>query len=169
MVKRKRVYGPLESDRCSSVIAQFDDVMCNAVYKKVDLHDCVPFTRVRRKSTSGVSRLMQIFDAQCHKELPDVGTIAADNAGCGISLGSGTPIVVELRGTMLKYVFDYFRSRGFPDPEVKQKVESRNVWYGIVDGEHSHDAIVKLISLFERWKGYKWFVTVVEGGKSFER
>ena len=52
---------------------------------------------------------------------------------------------------------------------MKQKVESRNVWYGIVDGEHSHDAIVKLISLFERWKGYKWFVTVVEGGKPFER
>lgn len=171
MVKKKRVYAPLNSkDDCStSVVAQFEDVMDNAYYCKVDVYSCVPFTRVKRKSASGVARLMQLFDTEFQNKVSADSTISVDTASCGISLGSGTLIVVELCGTMLQYVFDYFRSQGFPESEVKQKDESREVWYGIVDGEHSHDAIVKLKSLYERWKGYKWSVTVAEGGKPFER
>ena len=173
MVRKKRVYALSQNDDSptptSSVVAQFEDLMENARYTKIDVHSCVPFTRVRKKSTSGVARLMQIFDGEYQKGPSTNSNLEADTAGCGISLGSGTPIVVELRGTMLHFVFEFFQSQGFPEQEVKMKVESRDVCYGIVDGEHSHDALVKLMALYDRWRGFQWFVTVLQGGKPLDR
>ena len=171
MSSRRRVYAskPNNVSHNHSVAAHFDDIMSSARYTKVDPHSCIPFTRFRKPSSSGVARLMRIFDGELQEKLGNEISTEPDASHCGISLGTGTAILVELSGSMSHYVNDYFRSEGFSMEEAREKANSRDRWYGIVDGEHSQRSIVKLMSLHERWVGFQWFVTVIDGGHPFER
>ncbi len=148
------------SNLSDGIETHFRDVMEDAVYEWIDPHACIPFTRTRTIVPSGVRRLMSLFDGQL---------MGQSINGGGITCGSDTAIVVHLNGTMLKYVYDHFKEQNLSEDEVKQRVEARSCWYGIVDGEHSHMAIIKLIDTYERWVGYKWHVTVLKSGKSMER
>ncbi len=144
----------------ASVETHFKDLMEGCFYDWIDPHDCIPFTMTRPISNSGVLRLMTLFD----------GAFDGENInGGGICSGSDTPIVVKLDGTLLLHVCEHFRKKGLSEAQVKEQLGSRLNWYGIVDGEHSHNAIVRLIESKSRWNGYKWFVTVIKGGHSIEK
>ncbi len=142
------------------VRTHFKDVMDGSKYVWVDPNDCIPFTRTRPISESGVKRLMALFD----------GSYSGSSiSGGGIACGTDTPIIVELCGTLQTYIYDYFRDQGHSESVVKERVASRRVWYGIIDGEHSYLAIKRLIETIPRWSGYTWFVTLVKSGHSIEK
>ncbi len=147
-------------ERNEKVKTHFKDVMDGCYYDWIDPNGCIPFTRTRPVITSGVRRLMSLFDASF-----DGDSIS----GGGISCGTDTPIVVKLTGTLRTYVCEYFRDKGFSESEVKRRLSARKEWFGIVDGEHSHSAIKRLIDAKPKWAGYKWFVTVVKSGFTIER
>lgn len=42
-------------------------------------------------------------------------------------------------------------------------------WYGIIDSCSTFADIVKLTSIFDRWKAFKWFATQVKGRQSVEQ
>ncbi len=136
--KRKRD----EEDVSDRVKNHFKDIMDGSIYDYVDPHCCIPFTMTRPISTSGVLALMALFDGSYKGE---------SITGGGISCGSDTPIVVKLSGTNLKFVLDYFRRKGNSEAEAKQLLDQREVWYGIVDGQHSHCAIMRLVETKKRW------------------
>ncbi len=155
--KRKQ---PDETESNPSIQTNFQDLMDSSFYDWIDPHDCVPFTSTRPVSRSGVLRLMDIFDGAFNGQ--------SINGG-GIACGTDTPIVVKLTGTHLTHVGEYFRKKGYPEDEIKGRVQSRKQWYGIVDGEHSFLAIIGLIEKKKRWANYKWFVTVINSGFDIER
>ncbi len=143
-----------------SVETHFKDLMVDCTYDWVDPHACLPFTMTRPVSNSGVLKLMDLFD----------GSFDGDSInGGGISCGSATSILVRLDGTLLVHAGEYFRKKGWSETKVKDKLNSRTAWYGIVDGEHSHSAILRLMETKKRWAGYKWFVTIIRGGFDIER
>ncbi len=150
----------MEVETNERVRTHFKDVMDGCYYDWVDPYGCIPFTSTRVITNSGVKRLMALFDASFNGE-----TIA----GGGISCGTNTPIIVKLTGTLLVHAHEYFRKTGLSESAVKLKLKEREVWYGIVDGEHSHSAIIRLIENSARWTGYKWFVTVVKSGHNIDR
>ncbi len=149
-----------DNGQISPVQNHFKDLMDGCTYEWIDPHDCIPFTMIRPVSDSGVLKLMDLFDGAYHGE--------SINGG-GISCGSDTSIVVKLDGTLLVHVCEYFRKKGYSETKVKERLNSRKAWYGIVDGEHSHTAILLLIETRSRWTGYKWFVTVIKSGFNIER
>jgi len=135
------------------VQTHFKEVMDGAYYDWIDPHACVPFTRTRTIVESGVRRLMAIFDASYNGDRI---------SGGGIACGSDTPIVVKLTGTLRNYFVEYFKSQGKSEYDAKQRFNSRKEWFGIIDGEHSFLAIIRLIESKKRWSGYSWFVTIVQ-------
>lgn len=155
---RKRVTA---DRRPVSVTVHFDDVMSGSVNTKLDVESCVPFTRPRARSESGVLRLMNIFQGRAHN--------GNGMASIGLAVGSDMPIVVELSGSLRPYVYRHFQDNGLSEEEVETRVKSRSKWYGIVDGHHIHDAVTRLQCQFEEWRGFMWFVCLLKGGQPFER
>ncbi len=149
---------PAESNKM--VRTHFKEIMCDSRYAWIDPNCCVPFAMTRPIVMSGVRRLMALFDAHF-----DGNSITEG----GISCGTDTPILVELTGTLKTYVYNHFQMKGLSEANVKERVQSRDVWYGIIDGEHSHSAIMQLMESHTRWQGYEWFVTIVNGGHSVEK
>ncbi len=149
-----------EGSQCT-IIPEFTDVMTGAVYQFVDPLACVPITKIRGLSESGVKRLMAVLDVRL-SQLNDVMSI-------GVSLGTDTPILVKLTGTLMEFVEKHFRDEGLTKNEISLKIKGRKEWFGIIDGRHVHSAIITLINTYERWKSFRWFVTVLKGGNSMER
>lgn len=55
-------------------------------------------------------------------------------------------IVVILIGTFQHFLHDFFeREFKLSEPQFKEKVQSRTVWYGVVDGVHRLDTINELM------------------------
>ena len=144
----------------SKMMTHFKDVMGKAKYHWVSPRDCIPFVKLRKPVESGIRRLMAIFHGNQKGE--------SINGG-GISCTSDTPMVVMLTGSLLQHVYDHFRSHGLSEQEVKDRVSERNVWYGIVDGGLSHEALVRLMNKYECWAEYLWYVTLVPSGYSIEK
>jgi len=134
--------------------------MDGAYYDWIDPNACIPFTRTRPIIESGVRRLMALFDASFNGD---------SIAGGGISCGSDTPIVVKLTGTLQTYAIDYFRDQGKSEKDAKIRFNSRKEWFGIVDGEHMHVALLRLIETKPRWSGYHWFVTIARSNFGIDK
>lgn len=144
-----------------SVIAHFDDIMSGSTNIKVDPESCIRLTKVRGLSESGVCRLMSLYSG---------GSDSADGiASAGIALGSDIPIVVELTGSLRHFIHKHFKDMGLSGLDLESRVNSRQKWYGIIDGQHSHEAIMRLRSRDEKWAGFLWFVCLVRGGQSVDR
>ena len=156
-LKRKNTHGNETNVR---VKTHFKDVMSGCHYDWIDPNACIPFTRTRPIISSGVSRLMALFDGAFDGE-----SIASG----GISCGTDTPIVVKLTGSLRSHLLDYFRDQGLSEKNVVDHVNAREEWFGIIDGEHSQKAIMRLIETRKRWAGYEWFVTVVKSSYSIDK
>lgn len=155
---RKRI---IADEPKSSVVPHFDDVMCNSVNIKVDPDSCIPLTKIRDICESGVLRLMRLFD----------GNMQTDESftSFGIALGSDMPIVVELTGSLRNYLYLHFKAQGKSDEQIRSEIENRDKWYGIIDGQHCHEAILRLRALNDRWSGFMWFVCLVMGGHELKK
>ena len=78
---------------------------------------------------------------------------------------------MPLTGTHRHHLSSHFQNLGLCSDEAKEKINSRQEWYGIVDGVHRHTAIVELmndenIDVRSAWEKFKWPVTMLKGGFS---
>lgn len=132
---------------------EFADLHIGAEIIRVDPCQCIPLTRVRKLSPSGVRRLEHSFD----------GGESEGNIFSGISSAGAKPTVVRLVGALHKYVKEYFLSIGMSTTEAQEKIGTFSEWYGIIDGAHRRQAILNLINRKpERWSGFQWTVERVE-------
>ncbi len=96
-----------------TIVAEFTDVMEGSQNLFVDPHSCVPLTKIRSLSKSGVNRLMHLLDNSLNG--------AANAWNVGITLGTDTPIIVKLNGNLQDYVHEYWKGEmGFSEEEVKK-------------------------------------------------
>lgn len=147
------------------VRAKFVDVMEGSVNTTVDPFSCIPLTCIRKVVRSGVLRMKRILgkisnsmkgpEVPCSREV-------------GIVAGSDAPIVIPLSGTLRRFLVLHFKTdKGLTEREARERVASRELWYGVVDGMHRLLAIWEMMEDdYETWKGFSWPVTVLRGGHS---
>lgn len=130
-----------------SATSRFQDVMEGSVITTVDPLACVPMTNIRKISPSGVARLTTIISST------------------GFTAGSDVAIVMPLTGAHRHVLCSYWTGTGLSASEAREKMESRDQWFGVVDGMHRHSAILELIEKHpETWEGFRWPVTLLKGG-----
>ncbi len=165
--KRKRVLAtkPPAPTSDEHVKILFSELIIGSLDKFVDLESCIPFTRIRPLSTSGVHRLVSSF----------LGTTSssADNEShyqsTGVALGSNLAMVVGLEGSLFPFVREHFKQQGLTGNALNEKVKSRPNWYGIVDGLHSHAAFSEIVKKHEKWRNFKWYVKCLNCGFTLDK
>ena len=81
--------------------------------------------------------------------------------------GTTSSIVVPLKGELEYLAADYFQGQGYCDEDIAELKSEFDLWYGIVDGNQFHAAIMDLRKEdASRWEGFRWFVTVVQPNRS---
>ena len=159
--QRRRV-SQRSSEPCSeNVKALYEDLFINARLLQVDPSACVPWIKIRPISNSGVHRLMQIFK----------GGDEVDNKAqlSGIAVGTDCATVIILSDDQMHLVHAYLKEEGLSEKEIQEKVNEHPVWYGIIDGCHSHCALKRLKSSDMKWASFRWTVMVLSGNHPIER
>lgn len=126
-VQTRRVVPPKGSEVFEDVKPQFADVMVGSVNEFVALLSRIPLTNPRGMINCGVSRLM------VHLNNIDGDS---EHGFSGMALGSNLPMEVGLSETRLHYVREHFVSTGMKEKEIKERVTSRGLWYGMIYGAH---------------------------------
>ena len=96
------------------VVSEFNDVKDNSRNVFLNPLSCVPLTKIRELSQSGVRRMMRLFERSFETD--------EDLCSIGICLGSDTPIVVKLTGSLLEFVTVYFREEHGLEQEKQRKI-----------------------------------------------
>ncbi len=166
MGKRNRVMArkPSSTNAPESVNVLFSDLIVGSTDQHVDLESCIPYTEIRPLSSSGVRRLICLFlgTEQPHDDDEKYGST-------GFCLGTDLPMVVELQGSMISIVSDFFKKEGLTDSQIETRVKSRSKWFGIVDGLHSHAALSYIKEKYQSWERFKWYVKVLNGGFTLQK
>lgn len=81
-------------------------------------------------------------------------------AGGRIDLGMDPPLLVKLSGKIKHLVMKFFLTQGHTRSEAKNMVESKEGWYGIVNGSYQNAAILLVIKSNKMWRRFKQFVAV---------
>jgi len=139
----------------------FKDLFQGATYDYVDPFSCIPFTKIRETTEAGINKLIQLFDSSGSDDVYD--------QTAGLALGTDAPCVVPLIGSLSSTVYEHLRSSGLSEHDAQAKMNSRDIWYGIVDGLHCNKAICWLINNRPSWKEAQWFVTKLRGGFPVDR
>jgi len=139
----------------------YEDLFEGATYARINPFACIRLVKIRPICAGGVFRLMCLF-RQKYEHVDDIPSL-------GLTFGTDTPIVVELKGNLRHHLYDHFREQGLSDEEIEVEVSKHDKWYGIIDGGHSNAAVIKLCTSFPEWRGFKWFVTLLAGGYSVDR
>lgn len=87
----------------------------------------------------------------------------------GYAIGTGTPLVVALIGSIQNYVHAHFISGGLSEDDNARKVQEQSVWYGAVDDNHSNKAFCHPITENCEWENESCFVTDLKWGSQVER
>lgn len=90
-------------------------------------------------------------------------------AAGGIACGNSTVMVIELAESELHFGSTYYRGRGLSVSSIQTELSASAKWYGIVDGNIRHEAILVLMETHESWKNFRWLVTLVRPGIPIER
>ncbi len=146
----------------------FADLVVGAEDDFVDLESCIPFTKIRSLTSSGVRRLVASFTGKLSPEIQDDCT-SESYQSTGLVHGSELPMVVRLTASLLYFVEDHFRDQGLKDEEVNERIKSRSEWYGIVDGLHSHAALTYIKANNSRWSEFRWYVKKLNEGFPIEK
>jgi len=126
--------------------------------KHIDPGSCIPLFLFRKKANNAIQKLKAIF----------TGKLASRSlALSGIVSGTTSSIVVPLKGELEYLAADYFQGQGYCDEDIAELKSEFDLWYGIVDGNQFHAAIMDLRKEdASRWEGFRWFVTVVQPNRS---
>ena len=150
----------MDGNQLEVVKEAFRDLFEEAVITQVDPQACVPFSKVRGLSSSGITRLKESFQSD-----------GSDESGIpGVTSGGVFPTVVKLEGAFGNYPLEHMTEclvgKGFNVAEAKMEAEKKfkaqKTWYGIIDGNHRHAAITELASEYpEKWLGFSWTVMLI--------
>lgn len=160
MPSKETTSGSDETLTSSQVKILFEDLFIDSNRLKVNPFNCVPFTKIRPVSTSGVRRLASIFD---------YGSDTTEAILPGLTIGSDLPMVIELKGANLKYVREFLLGQGMKTEEVEKRLAQQDNWYGIIDGNHCNQAIRFLMMSKPEWRNFEWTVLSLNGAFSIER
>ncbi len=149
-----------------SISPLFSDLIVGSVDQLVELESCIPFTYIRPLCSSGVRRLISSFLGSENTELAEDDTAYQSS---GFALGSDIPMVVPLTGSLAIYVHEHFKKEGLTGDELRERIKSRPVWHGIVDGLHSHSALVFIKNNHRSWNQFRWYVKILNGGFSIDK
>lgn len=157
--KRKEPTGTCENRAPVKMAkALFQDVMDGSIHTAINPLSCIPLTKVRGISSSGVMRLKSAFRG------------GGGRADMNYVAGSDSPIVVPLQGVLQHHILEHFT--GFckmSENDAKEKMKSRSTWFGVVDGMHRLAAIKELIhEQAEIWEQFLWPVTLLKGDCSIQ-
>lgn len=86
-----------------------------------------------------------------------------------VACGNNSAIVAQFEYCDHHIVQSYYALDGFSKTEVHRKVRSKNVWYGAIDGNYRHRAIVLHMDSNNQWKNFCWMVKVTKSGFPTER
>ena len=141
---------------------QFSEIFQDARFVSVDPRACVPLTKSRELHRFGINQMKRSLTGKFAQVDP-----CAPN---GFVTGSDAAVVVEMTGMYRMNLLDHFREDGMTEEEVKARVDSRTVWYGIVDGRYRHLCITELIDEDpERWEHFTWPVILLQSRHSLQR
>lgn len=101
-----------------------EDVTIGLVNERIDTHCCIRFKKMQELCNSGVRRIMASFTV-----IPSARHGPGKEA---VSFGTDRTIVVP------------FNATGQMKEDALAQENWREVWYGIVDGAHVHEAVVRL-------------------------
>lgn len=87
----------------------------------------------------------------------------------GIACGTDSAIVVLLARPDIFHVKDHFRRNNLSATLVEEKANSKSAWYGIVDGNCRHQAIVLLTDKDPALSSFSRTIIVVRSGLPMER
>jgi len=120
---------------------------------RVDPRSCVPLTKIRHVSPSGLDRLEHSFTGGANNAIVEGGLSAAGNKA----------VVVKLEGAFCSYPRSYLiEERGMSIEESKKELAKFPVWFGIVDGLHRLLVIQRLMKKIpEQWAGFSWTVLCI--------
>lgn len=136
----------------------FNKLFLGEQYQNVDPYSCISFANIRGTSDSGVKLLIFLLEKTSAE--PDVVHSTKR------PLGSGTPLVNKLVGSLHSHLYEYFKDKAFDGKELEISVNMRELWYGIIDVEHSNVLVRWMVENKISWKNLSWFVTVLEGWHS---
>lgn len=103
----------------------FHDVLNAAFYAEIGPYDCNPFLRIRLTSKFEVLRFVSIFSG--------MGASKLRTSAGGQAFGSISAIVVALDHEQRHVVQTDFEEGGLSESEQEAKVDSRLLWYGVID------------------------------------
>jgi len=135
----------------------FADLVAGGVVVHIQTERCLPLTRVRAISASGVQRLSHAFAKG--KQAPGMSQ--------GHSSGGGLPTVVHLTSESPPELLEAATAslkleRHLDDEQAQEVFEEEGDWYGVVDGAHRLAALQHLASKNpEEFAGYKWYALKV--------
>lgn len=136
---------------------RFADLVAGGTVICVDPVHCIPLTKVRSISESGVRRLMHAFSNA--KEAPGLSS--------GHSSGGGMPVVVDIDESMRSEAIAFNNSeQGMSSEQAKSAYEDFPQRYGVVDGAHRLVALVRLAhEMPEHFSGYSWYVLKINNAR----
>lgn len=149
-------------DGQSSATSKFADIMEGSVMRTVIPNTCIPLIEARRGTKSGVDRLKRIF-----RGILSNGEMLGE---INVTAGSDAAIVIPLQGALRQHIRGHFRLQGIPEEEISCTIEKYQKWYGIVDGNYRHKAIIQLMKEEpSTWESFKWSVCIIKSGCSLDR
>ncbi len=115
--------------------------------------NCIPYVRMRKRSESGIRRLMASYR----------GDETGDSPFNGVSTTGSLPMVVPLVGDQAAYPKKYFTEVHCMDEEgATHEVSKFATWYGIVEGEHRNEALRRLSNEAPQdFLSFSWTVLVL--------
>lgn len=123
----------------TSVLAIFRNAMRGATHTTIDLASCFPFSRARIAVSGGFERLKYTFSS------------------FGFWAGSDNALIIKIFGNLQRKLRRCILGNGILESELTAKVQSRSLWYVIVDGEHTWRAVLDLICENpNEWERFKW-------------
>lgn len=134
----------------NSAKEHFAQLLEGATAQSLDPMSCLPFTRIRNIVDGCVEVLCNIFE--------ELG---------GLTTGGSMAYAIRLEGVYASYPLEYFRDKMGSEEDANKEVSKRELWYGIVDGEHRLTALQKLICKDPaKWAGFSWTVTILKTSAS---
>ncbi len=133
-------------------------VLQNSETTEVEPSACLPLHLYRNRSNNAVKKLKASF----------TGKLTSNNASLpGIVAGTSTSIVVPLIDDLEHLIFDSLIKQGY-SKENSELIRSKHErWFGIIDGNQFHAAIMELRDENPTiWGSYQWPVTIVRQGKT---
>lgn len=148
---KSKTKNPGSSIQCDeeSVKPLLQDLFVGVCNDYGDPFRCIPFSRIRDPTKSGINKIISVYEGFKDE--------SQTTNSPGIVMGTDANV------SQLCYIRQYFVEKRMPEDKIQSSVNQFDKWFGIVDGDHSHEAVRCLISNKQNWKSYRWFVTVLEG------